>query len=56
MLDRIGFEQSTRTRNRLHPENSLWRPSRTITLVMLVSERVDEKSFSANLVTCGVSR
>ena len=45
MLNRIGFEQSTHTRNRQHPENSLWRPSRTIALVMWVSERVDKKSF-----------
>ena len=45
MLDRIGFEQSAHTRNRQHPESSLWRPSRTIALVIWVSERVDEKSF-----------
>ena len=37
MLDRIGFEQSTHTRNRQHPESSLWRPSRTVALVMWVS-------------------
>ena len=44
MLDRIGFKQSTHTRNRQHPESSLWRPSRTMTLVMWVSERVDTPS------------